>query len=796
MFRQRRITLYILSELGTATLVGIAVWTAILMMNDLFFIARQAIQKDLGFGLVLQILGLKVPNLLILSIPIGTLLGSLIAVGRLSADGEIVAFQAAGLGPGRLLRPMAIHGTLAFIAALGIYAFVQPWASYELRLMQSRVLNARNVSTELRPRVFFDRLPGYVLFVDEIPPGTTGLLQRALLYEAPDPNAKGAAEKLILAKEANLGPDASGQGRLRILFKDGVQHSYKVDDPDSYQISQFETLSPLPLELPAWMRASDERPDKTVTDMTPKELAAELQNAKKEPDKLLKGYRLHFAETEAHRRVALPFASFLFALLSLPLGVSRVRSGKGAGFALSLVIVLGYYLIFTVGLEQAKDGRIPAVIGMWAGNAAILVWVVVAFLRMRGAERTGWIASLMDKARALFARLAERRSLAKGRSSTPGPAPRSGLRLSAILDRYVGGLYLRMLALALASTYLIFTLLELKSLIDSVLERKQSPMLVITYFKYFFPGVLIFTLPFATLLAAVVTLTVLSRTGEITALKASGMSARRICLPIIFLTVLLCGVLHLVEDRIAPETNRRAQAVKDQIQGRNPRTYGWTPGGRWTFGSEGRLYHYRLFDSQNLRFQGLTVYRVDLASARVLEQWFCASAKWEGSGWDVEKGWYRSFPDPAGAGDYRRFEKETISSFDSPDSFTRRERTLAANDIPEQASLDELKEEIDTLSQSGYDTTRLRVQYWQKTSAVATPLVTVLLGLPFAFKVGRRGSMYGVGVGLILAIVFWAVAAISNALGLETILPPFLSAWAPNIVFVVIGAYLLLLAPT
>ena len=46
MFRQRRLTLYLLSELGVATLVGIVVWTAILMMNDLFFIARQAIQYE------------------------------------------------------------------------------------------------------------------------------------------------------------------------------------------------------------------------------------------------------------------------------------------------------------------------------------------------------------------------------------------------------------------------------------------------------------------------------------------------------------------------------------------------------------------------------------------------------------------------------------------------------------------------------------------------------------------------------------------------------------------------------
>ena len=183
----RRITRYLLRELGTATLVGIGVWTAILMMNDLFFIARQAIQKDLSLEIVLQILALKVPNLLILAIPIGTLLGSLVAVGRLSADGEITALQAIGLGPRQLVRPMALHGSIAFLAALSIYAFAQPWASYQLRLMQSRILNARNVSTELRPRVFFDKVPGYVLFIDEVPPGTQGYLQRVLFYEAPGP---------------------------------------------------------------------------------------------------------------------------------------------------------------------------------------------------------------------------------------------------------------------------------------------------------------------------------------------------------------------------------------------------------------------------------------------------------------------------------------------------------------------------------------------------------------------------------------------------------------------------------
>ena len=395
------------------------------------------------------------------------------------------------------------------------------------------------------------------------------------------------------------------------------------------------------------------------------------------------------------------------------------------------------------------------------------------------------------------------RALSRGRTATVDPAapvamrkPHS-FRLSSVLDRYVGALYLRMLGLSLGATYLIFSLIELKDLIDAVVERKQPAFLILKYFEYFIPGALVLTLPFAALIAAVLTVTLLSRHGELTALKASGMSARRVCLPILFLTLVLCGVLHLIQDRIAPATNRRAMAIKDQLQGRSPRSYGWSPGGRWTFGSDGRLYHYRLFDPQQVRFQGLSVFKVDLASAQILDQWFCASANWTGDAWEIEKGWYRKFPEPGAAGDYRRFDREEVAAFDAPENFTRRERTLvAANDIDKQASISDLDDEIDGLAKSGYDTTRLRVRYWQKTASVATPLVTVLLGLPFAFKVGRRGSMYGVGVGLGLAIFFWATAAIFNALGLETILPPLLAAWSPNAFYAAVGVYFLLFIPT
>jgi lipopolysaccharide export LptBFGC system permease protein LptF len=90
------------------------------------------------------------------------------------------------------------------------------------------------------------------------------------------------------------------------------------------------------------------------------------------------------------------------------------------------------------------------------------------------------------------------------------------------------------------------------------------------------------------------------------------------------LTLGLCALFFLVQDRVAPTANQTAQAIKDRLQGKTPRTYGMTLGGRWAFGTAGRLYHYGLYDPDHQSFQGLTVLTVDRQSPRITSQLFAA----------------------------------------------------------------------------------------------------------------------------------------------------------------------------
>ena len=83
--------------------------------------------------------------------------------------------------------------------------------------------------------------------------------------------------------------------------------------------------------------------------------------------------------------------------------------------------------------------------------------------------------------------------------------------------------------------------------------------------------------------------------------------------------------------------------------------------------------------------------------------------------------------------------------------------------------------------------------------AVIIPFVTIImtvLAVPFAVTTGRRGAMYGVGVGIVLAITYWIAMSITGALGAGGVMPPALAAWAPNLVFGSAAAYLVLTVRT
>ncbi|MDH3785567.1 MAG: LptF/LptG family permease, partial [Acidobacteriota bacterium] len=637
-----------------------------------------------------------------------------------------------------------------------------------------------------------------------------------------EPNTQ--RHQLLLARGGDVYPSPDGSGGLILDLFDGVGQLYDDRQPESIRrIRAFASLREK-IEPSVVQKIYEQPTEKAIANYDTRELWSGAREASERwrevrakfgdiapaPPSLPyleAGKRFRDFNVEFHSRLALPFASFFFALLAVPLGVRRIRSGKGAGFAMSLMVILIYWTIYTSLRNAALRGQIdPSLI--WIANGVILIWCSWGLWRLRwpGGQNVGLLRRLARKFRAFLQRRAEARRTEAAKSIV-GRAETELVELTNLggtssrfvrrTDQYVAVQYLKVLGLTLASAYLIFGLVEFKTLAEGLMRRNLSFAPMIEYFPLFLAGRLSLVLPIGSLCAAVVTFTLLARTGELTAMKSVGISMRRATMPVLGLTLLSCLASFLVQDYISPQANRRAGAIKAEISGRQQKIGQLRAHGSWAFGSEGkRLYHYRVYDARAEEFQGLRVFGLDRKTLTIREHRFAESARWNGEQWEIEGGWLRVF-DEHGGERFTAHEPGLRVTLDPPDNFESGALSaIPSLEMSEQMSRQELKAESTALDASGYDTTQLRMAYHVKLSLALTPFVMVVLALPFAFRVGRRGSLYGIGVAFILVLVYWAVFAVFRSLGSTGVLEPVLAAWAPNVLFSLTGLWMLLYVPS
>jgi lipopolysaccharide export LptBFGC system permease protein LptF len=199
--------------------------------------------------------------------------------------------------------------------------------------------------------------------------------------------------------------------------------------------------------------------------------------------------------------------------------------------------------------------------------------------------------------------------------------------------------------------------------------------------------------------------------------------------------------------------------------------------------SADRIYHYSYYDSRTSRFNMLAIYDLDLASWSIVRRGYAERAALDAGGLHFEDGWIRELK-PGGTYLYRK-------TLDVP---LAEEKSLFLREFKAPAQMDaaELGRYIKDVEALGYDTRRDRVSLASKGAFPFTALIMTLLGLPFAFSMGKRGTLVGIGVGLAIAMVYWVSIGVFKSLGNVGFLGVFLAAWGPNLLFGLGGAYMLL----
>jgi LPS export ABC transporter permease LptG len=355
------------------------------------------------------------------------------------------------------------------------------------------------------------------------------------------------------------------------------------------------------------------------------------------------------------------------------------------------------------------------------------------------------------------------------------------------MDLYVLQSFLFFFLLMLLGFGLLLDAFTFFELLDDVARHHVPMRVVANYFRYLAPYWAYQLAPLAALVGVLVTLGVMTKSNEITAFKAAGISLYRLSLPLLVAGVALAAAMFLLDDTYLPYANQKQAALRNQIKGRPAQTF-YQPRRQWIFGEGSKLYKYDLFDPDRNLFGGLDVFELDPATFQLRRRVFAMRAHWEGrlKTWVLEEGWVRDF-DGSKVGQYLPFPVLTVPELTEPPSYFQR-KVLQSD----QMDWRELRQYIHDLEQAGFEVARLSVQWHRK---FAFPLLApgiVLLAIPLAFLVGTRGALGGLALAVAIAIVYWAVSALFEALGGVGQLPPFLAAWTPDSIFAFVGLYLFL----
>ena len=343
---------YIFREMMIPMGVGIGVFTFAFMMGKVFRLVDMMVEHGVPLSFAARLFLCLTPSFLVFVTPMAFLLAVLIALGRLSADREILAMKASGVGVGRVIPPVILLATITSIFTALLVLYGVPYGSKSFKKTLFGLAQAK-IRPSLREGVFNDAFPRMVIYAEKVSP-EGDIMENVMVY-----HEEGGRREMIFARRGYLLAEPEKR-RIFLRFERGTLHQ---EEGTTYSIMDFQ-LYDFNLSYEKQLLLARHR-----TGMRLLEKGMSVADLKEKiKDYIRRGKSIRPLLVELHFKFAIPFAALVFGLLGIPLGLYQTRSGKSWGFVLSIFVVLIYYVMYCLGKAMAAGGLIPPWSGAWLPN--------------------------------------------------------------------------------------------------------------------------------------------------------------------------------------------------------------------------------------------------------------------------------------------------------------------------------------------------------------------------------------------------------------------------------------------
>lgn len=316
------------------------------------------VSKGVGLLAIGKVIMYLMPSFLVLTLPIACLIASISAFSRLSFDNELIVMRAAGVSLWRLALPVLTFSTLVFLLTLFLSQWGQPWSNVSIKAVAMSLIKDQ-LAVALDSGVFNEPLPKMMIYVPD--PKEKRKFQGVFISDQRDPQ-----KPLIIVAQSYQVINDPQRNKFGVRLFEGSIHQIPPDLDEYHQVV-FSTYD-FWLKIPTQSYGN-------ATRLSYDQIIERLDNTDWKDSGLLRRLMEHYKDW------GFPVATLLLGMLGLPVGIVSRRSGRAGGFAIGVVIILGFYLLNVFGEFLVTTRVVHPFVGAWFPNVITLVVAIAMYVR-------------------------------------------------------------------------------------------------------------------------------------------------------------------------------------------------------------------------------------------------------------------------------------------------------------------------------------------------------------------------------------------------------------------------------